>query len=108
MRLALPVPARDWLPPLENYAYYVDSTGAKPGGYVEASRGCLHTCRHCPIVPVYNGRFFVVPAETVLADIRQQVAAGAGHITFGDPDFLNGPAPCPRDRPPAACRIPRL
>lgn len=91
VRLALPVPARDWLPPLENYAYYVDSTGAKPSGYVEASRGCLHTCRHCPIVPVYNGRFFVVPAETVLADIRQQVAAGAGHITFGDPDFLNGP-----------------
>lgn len=91
VRLPLPVPARDWLPPLENYAYYVDSMGARPGGYVEASRGCLHTCRHCPIVPVYNGRFFIVPAETVLADIRQQVAAGAGHITFGDPDFLNGP-----------------
>jgi radical SAM superfamily enzyme YgiQ (UPF0313 family) len=60
-------------------------------GYVEASRGCLHTCRHCPVVPVYGGRFFVVPAETVLADVRQQVAAGAEHITFGDPDFLNGP-----------------
>jgi hypothetical protein len=27
----------------------------------------------------------------VLADIRQQVAAGATHVTFGDPDFLNGP-----------------
>jgi hypothetical protein len=27
----------------------------------------------------------------VLADIRQQVAAGAQHITFGDPDFFNGP-----------------
>jgi radical SAM superfamily enzyme YgiQ (UPF0313 family) len=27
----------------------------------------------------------------VLADIRQQVEAGARHITFGDPDFLNGP-----------------
>ena len=91
VRLALPVPARDYLPPLENYAYYVDSRGAKPGGYVESSRGCLHTCRHCPIVPVYNGRFFVVPPNIVLADIRQQVAAGAGHITFGDPDFLNGP-----------------
>jgi len=26
----------------------------------------------------------------VLADIRQQVAAGAAHITFGDPDFFNG------------------
>jgi hypothetical protein len=26
-----------------------------------------------------------------MADIRQQVAAGARHISFGDPDFLNGP-----------------
>jgi hypothetical protein len=42
-------------------------------------------------VPVYGGRFFVVPVETVLGDVRQQVAAGARHITFGDPDFLNGP-----------------
>jgi hypothetical protein len=32
-----------------------------------------------------------VPREVVLADIRQLVAAGAGHVTFGDPDFLNGP-----------------
>jgi hypothetical protein len=27
----------------------------------------------------------------LLGDIRQQVGAGATHITFGDPDFLNGP-----------------
>jgi hypothetical protein len=27
----------------------------------------------------------------VLADIRQLVDAGARHVTFGDPDFLNGP-----------------
>jgi hypothetical protein len=26
-----------------------------------------------------------------MADVRAQVAAGAQHITFGDPDFLNGP-----------------
>jgi hypothetical protein len=42
-------------------------------------------------VPIYNGRFRVVQREVVLADIRQQVAAGAQHITFGDPDFFNGP-----------------
>jgi hypothetical protein len=29
--------------------------------------------------------------ETVLADVRQQIEAGAAHVTFGDPDFLNGP-----------------
>src|SRR6185295_4904284 len=61
-------------------------------GYAEASRGCLHRCRHCPIPPVYDGRFFVVPRDVVLADIRSQVEAGARHVTFGDPDFLNGPA----------------
>src|SRR5206468_1333924 len=57
----------------------------------EASRGCLHLCTHCPIPPVYGGRFFVVPPDVVLEDVRRQVQAGATHITFGDPDFLNGP-----------------
>ena len=60
-------------------------------GYTEASRGCKHLCRHCPVVPIYNGTFRVVPADVVLADIRQQVEVGAQHITFGDPDFFNGP-----------------
>jgi Radical SAM superfamily len=59
-------------------------------GYTEASRGCKHLCRHCPIVPVYNGVFRIVDRDVILADIRQQVAAGAQHITFGDPDFFNG------------------
>jgi hypothetical protein len=61
-------------------------------GYTEASRGCRHLCRHCPIVPVYDGQFRVVQLDVVLADIAAQVAAGARHITFGDPDFFNGPA----------------
>jgi len=61
-------------------------------GYTEASRGCKHLCRHCPVVPIYAGQFRVVQPEIVLADIAAQVAAGAGHITFGDPDFFNGPA----------------
>ena len=60
-------------------------------GYTEASRGCKHRCRHCPIVPVYDGRFRIVPIPVVLEDVRRQVADGARHITFGDPDFLNGP-----------------
>jgi radical SAM superfamily enzyme YgiQ (UPF0313 family) len=42
-------------------------------------------------MPVYNGRFRIIQANIVLADIRQQVAMGAQHITFGDPDFFNGP-----------------
>jgi hypothetical protein len=90
-RHSLPAPDRSSLPPLGRYAYYVEDGRANLSGYVEASRGCLHHCRHCPVVPIYNGRFFVVPLETVLADVDQQVQAGATHITFGDPDFLNGP-----------------
>jgi len=59
-------------------------------GYTEASRGCKHLCRHCPVVPVYQGHFRVVQRDVVLEDIRRQVAAGAQHVTFGDPDFFNG------------------
>jgi len=90
-RLAFALPSRGALPRLKKYAH-LDRDGRKDlVGYVEASRGCLHLCLHCPIPPVYGGRFFVVPQEIVLADIRQLVGAGATHITFGDPDFLNGP-----------------
>jgi radical SAM superfamily enzyme YgiQ (UPF0313 family) len=90
-RLPFAVPERADLPPLREYAAFRVGDEAVPAGYVEATRGCLHTCLHCPITPVYGGRFFVVPRAVVLADIRAQVAAGARHITFGDPDFLNGP-----------------
>ena len=90
-RQELPLPQRDPLPELNHYARYVDACGPKLAGYVEATRGCLHTCRHCPLTPVYGGRLFAVPQEMVLEDIRRQVDAGAQHITFGDPDFLNGP-----------------
>jgi hypothetical protein len=60
-------------------------------GATDATRGCKHRCRHCPIVPVYDGQFRVVPVDVVMADIRAQVAGGATHVTFGDPDFFNGP-----------------
>jgi hypothetical protein len=43
------------------------------------------------VVPVYKGKFRIVPVDVVMGDIRQQVTAGAEHISFGDPDFLNGP-----------------
>jgi len=86
------VPDRTGLPPLGAYAHLVTAEGPRCVGYTEASRGCKHLCRHCPVVPVYRGAFRVVQAEVVLEDIRRQVAAGARHITFGDPDFWNGPA----------------
>jgi radical SAM superfamily enzyme YgiQ (UPF0313 family) len=91
-KLSFITPDRDGLPRLEKYA-----TLQMPDGHrrlvaaTDASRGCKHRCRHCPIVPVYNGQFRVVPVDVVLADIDQQVEAGAEHVTFGDPDFFNGP-----------------
>jgi len=87
------LPDRHTLPHLSKYAYLIRTDGQCPkvGGYTEASRGCKHQCRHCPIVPVYGGQFRVVQSEIVIEDIEQQVNSGAGHITFGDPDFFNGP-----------------
>jgi radical SAM superfamily enzyme YgiQ (UPF0313 family) len=84
-------PDRSDLVPLQKYARLVMPAGpSRTVGYTEASRGCKHLCRHCPIVPVYQGVFRVVDRDVVLEDIRRQVAAAAQHITFGDPDFFNG------------------
>jgi hypothetical protein len=84
-------PDRSGMVALEKYARVVMPSGEmRTVGYTEASRGCKHLCRHCPIVPVYNGVFRIVDREVVISDVRQQVAAGAEHITFGDPDFFNG------------------
>lgn len=90
-RLNFAAPDRGSLLKLEHYARLDINGEQRLVGYVEASRGCLHQCTHCPIPPVYDGRFFVVPVEVVVEDIRGLVASGAQHITFGDPDFLNGP-----------------
>jgi radical SAM superfamily enzyme YgiQ (UPF0313 family) len=84
------VPARDLLPPLDRYAHLRLGGEERVVGYVEASHGCVHMCRHCPLPTVYDGRIRIVGADTVIADIEQLVAMGARHITFGDPDFLNG------------------
>ena len=85
------VPSRGALPDLDRYAKLVWNGEEHLVASVDASRGCKHLCRHCPIVPVYRGRFVAVPRKTVLADVAQQIAAGARHVNFADPDFLNGP-----------------
>ena len=86
------LPDRGGMIPLEKYVRLIMPTGeTRTVGYTEASRGCKHLCRHCPIVPVYHGAFRIVDRDVVLEDILQQVEVGAQHITFGDPDFFNGP-----------------
>ena len=85
-------PNRSGMPALDQYAkLQLTPEVSRVVGYTEASRGCKHLCRHCPVVPVYNGTFVVVQPDAVLDDIRNQVRSGAQHITFGDPDFFNGP-----------------
>lgn len=84
------LPARDLLPELDGYAHLAMDGGERKVGYVEASHGCAHECRHCPVPVVYGGRIRLVPPDVVVADVEQLVRMGAEHITFGDPDFLNG------------------
>jgi radical SAM superfamily enzyme YgiQ (UPF0313 family) len=107
-RLSYPVPSRAALPPLHRYAAFERDGERRVAGVTEASRGCLHGCRHCPIPPLYDGRFFVVPPEVVLEDVRRQVAAGAQHVTFADPDFLNGPGHAVRVAEALHAEFPRL
>jgi len=91
-KIPLLKPERGELPALQAYAHLEKDGEHYPAGAVEASRGCKHLCLHCPIPPVYEGRFFIVPQEKVLEDIEDLAAQGARHITFADPDFLNGPS----------------
>ena len=88
--VSAPVPARDLLAPPSEYAHLMYAGLRYPIAYVEASQGCAHRCRHCPVPVVYDGRIRITPVDTVLADIDAQVAQGAQHVTFGDPDFFNG------------------
>lgn len=85
------IPARHLLPALEQYAKLALGADERLVGYVEASHGCSHRCRHCPVPTIYDGRTRLVGIDSMLADIEQLVRLGARHITFGDPDFLNGP-----------------
>jgi radical SAM superfamily enzyme YgiQ (UPF0313 family) len=91
-RLTFLTPDRLGLPAATRYArLHLPDGGHRVTGYTEASRGCKHLCRHCPVVPVYQGAFRIVQKEVVIEDIARQVAAGSEHIVFGDPDFFNGP-----------------
>jgi len=91
-RSDLVVPDRSGLPTLDRYARLEHEGRTVLAGAVEASHGCRHRCRHCPIPAVYDGRIRVLARDDVLSDIENLVTAGAGHITFGDADFLNAPA----------------
>ena len=102
-------PDRSTLLPLSRYAALQMPDGTRRVvGSTDATRGCKHLCRHCPVVPVYQGRFKAVPIDVVMQDIRAHVAARAEHITFGDPDFFNGPTHARRLVERLAAEFPQL
>jgi radical SAM superfamily enzyme YgiQ (UPF0313 family) len=102
-------PDRSTLLPLSRYAMLQMPDGTRRVvGSTDATRGCKHLCRHCPIVPVYQGRFKAVPIDVVMRDIGAHVAAHAEHITFGDPDFFNGPTHARRLVERLAAAFPQL
>ena len=108
-RLDFPVPSREGLPPPERYARLADVDGhERLAGHTESTRGCKHLCRHCPIPALYGGRFFAIPVEVVVDDVSRQIAAGITHVTFGDPDFLNGPGHALRVASALHARFPAL
>ena len=107
-RLNFITPNRDDLPPLTEYATLQHGAQRRVVGYTEASRGCKHTCRHCPIVPVYGGQFRIIPVEVIVADLERQIEDGAEHVTFGDPDFFNGIGHARQVVQAVARRFPRL
>lgn len=84
-------PSRTAIAHRDHYARLAADDARLEVGYVAATRGCKHLCTHCPLPPAYGGRFYALPEAAVLADIDAVVARGARHITFADPDFLNGP-----------------
>ncbi|MBL4783741.1 MAG: radical SAM protein [Porticoccaceae bacterium] len=86
------LPDRKNLPIISKYATLIqEDKEQKTLGFIETSRGCKYVCRHCPVTPIYQGKFRIVPFDIVMQDIAQQVDMGAEHISFGDPDFFNGP-----------------
>jgi radical SAM superfamily enzyme YgiQ (UPF0313 family) len=102
------LPSRDSLAHRAHYAHLALGDERREAGYVQTTRGCKHMCRHCPLPPAYDGTFYAIPADDVLRDIDAVVTRGARHITFADPDFLNGPGHALRIARAMAARHPGL
>jgi radical SAM superfamily enzyme YgiQ (UPF0313 family) len=62
-----------------------------PVAQAVTTKGCRYLCAHCPVPAVYHGRFTAIDVDQVMAHIDNAVRGGARHVTFSDPDFLNGP-----------------
>jgi hypothetical protein len=77
---------------LDWYAQLAIGDERRVAGALSASTGCLHRCTHCPVPVAFDGRIRLATLESVLSAADAQVAAGASHLSFADPDFLNAPS----------------
>jgi len=84
-KLKFRVPDRSSLLDLGKYGF--SRCPMEPGaGRIHGSeQGLQHMCRHCPIVPVYDGQFRVVQQEIVMADVDQFDRRGRGTHPFAIP-----------------------
>ena len=55
--------------------------GSQPSAYVKISDGCDRFCSYCTI-PYIRGRYRSFPLDEIMADIAEQVEAGAREIVF--------------------------
>lgn len=101
-------PDRTGLAGLKDYVGVELAGERRVAGSTTASRGCRYRCKHCPVPTVYDGAFRVVDRRLVAQDIDAQVSAGARHISFADPDFLNGPSHAMRVLEETGSRHPEL
>ena len=77
---------------LDGYTQLAVGGERRVAGAVSASTGCLHRCTHCPVPVAYDGRIRLATVDSVLASAEAQINAGAVHLSFTDPDFLNAPS----------------
>jgi len=108
------LPSRAGLPSIKKVTRTSERDGPHGAGRLRGSRaaGGLHRCRHCPIPPVYGGALSSRCPREIRAGptCASQIERGGArrHVTFGDPDFLNGPTPRPsrwaRDPPRRVAR----
>ena len=83
------------LPSLKKYAHLERDGRLELTGYVEASRGCKHLCRHCPIPPGVRRPLLRRPRGDVCsADVRQLVEAGAAPHHVRRSRLPQRPRPC--------------
>ena len=76
-------------------ARWLEDAGAEVA-CIDLAVDCLNedAVRQAELIAIYlpmHTATRLAAAALPLADVRQQVDAGAQHVTFGDPDFFNGP-----------------